>query len=649
MNIKKIDDKPMTIRTKGKTKLHIKGNLEAKNKGRNILVAAGSPKSAGGGEIKENLSGKKRRSVARKIETSGKAVRAKTSLIIKTGATCERKESSEGVHKSALQKNIADIAREKTDSIRKRNKENTVEKKHDALSSVASMGTKMVLDQTEGGEEVYQSYLAARNLSQPLENATVAGRQLYRKKTIKAKAERLKRVQAEKKIRKKTVKNSGVRTAKEALKPAKREVKENVGTGTRATIRAGGILNGVAAKEAGGRGSDGRNMKNTTRNRMIQLFLSRLRQEDSQDGIGKALKDIVMMRVSMLTKQLICYAGVFLLGLFVIAALIALPVIIVVAVIYNSPFAIFFPSISSSETTQQVLTSYISEFNADVDLELTQTVGYDKSEKVYVDFSGYGVPDNFYDILAVYMVKHGNGDTATDMTEKAKKNLKKIIDDMCGYSVTSGTETETDENGNVVSYTVKYVNVTLRTYQDMIPIYGFDTEEKEMLAELMKPEILAMFGCEGSGGEIISPEHYQAIVDSVSDANGKKVVEYVLSKVGYPYSQALRDSGEYFDCSSLAYYAWLHAGVNIAYQGANTAAYEGKLCHDNNWMVHYGEMQPGDLIFYSFEKNGRFRDISHVAVYVGDGNVVEAVNARIGVVYRSMQDRNSIVMIGRPR
>ena len=226
MNIKKIDDKPMTIRTKGKTKLHIKGNLEAKNKGRNILVAAGSPKSAGGGEIKENLSGKKRRSVARKIETSGKAVRAKTSLIIKTGATCERKESSEGVHKSALQKNIADIAREKTDSIRKRNKDNTVEKKHDALSSVASMGTKMVLDQTEGGEEVYQSYLAARNLSQPLENATVAGRQLYRKKTIKAKAERLKRVQAEKKIRKKTVKNSGVRTAKEALKPAKREVKE---------------------------------------------------------------------------------------------------------------------------------------------------------------------------------------------------------------------------------------------------------------------------------------------------------------------------------------------------------------------------------------------------------------------------------------
>ena len=60
-------------------------------------------------------------------------------------------------------------------------------------------------------------------------------------------------------------------------------------------------------------------------------------------------------------------------------------------------------------------------------------------------------------------------------------------------------------------------------------------------------------------------------------------------------------------------------------------------------------MQPGDLIFYSYERNGRFMNISHVAIYAGDGMVVEAANKRLGVVYRPIQGKSSIVMIGRPR
>ncbi len=66
-------------------------------------------------------------------------------------------------------------------------------------------------------------------------------------------------------------------------------------------------------------------------------------------------------------------------------------------------------------------------------------------------------------------------------------------------------------------------------------------------------------------------------------------------------------------------------------------------------LVHYEEMQPGDLIFYSYQRNGRFMDISHVAVYAGNGMVVEAANTNLGVVYRPVQGRNSIVLIGRPR
>ena len=548
----------------------------------------------------------------------------------------------------------------------KQDREKAIGKKNGStVSTLASLGAKTSLDQMEGGSEVYESYMVARNLSRPVESATDAGRRLYRTQAAKAKEKRIKKVQAGKKISKKAAKDSAAKAAKETSKAAaKAAAKETAKTAAKAaaatagtaagtaTTGVGGVLIGAAAGEAVGIAMDKKDVKNSTRNRMIQLFVAKLRQEENQDSIGKALKDIALMRFSMTVKYIIRYVGVFLLALFALVALVTLPIIAVIAIIYNSPFAIFFPSISSGETTQDVLSAYVTEFNREVNDELTNYSGYDTSEKIYVDFEGAGESDNYCDILAVYMVKYGNGDTATDMTDKAKENLKSVFDDMCSYTITSRTDTSTDEEGNTTSTTVKEVNVKLKTYHDMISEYGFDEEEQELLAELMKPENLAMMGYTGGGGdpgETLSPEQYQAIVDAVSDANGKKVVEYALSKVGYPYSQDLRDSGTHFDCSSLAYYAWQNAGVNIMYEGANTAAAEGKFCYDHNYLVNYEEMQPGDLIFYSYSKNGRFFNITHVAVYVGNGMVVEAANERIGVVYRPVQSRSSLVFIGRPR
>ena len=536
----------------------------------------------------------------------------------------------------------------------KQDREKNIGKKNGStVSTLASVGAKNSLDQMEGGSEVYESYMVARNLSRPVESATDAGRRLYRTQAAKAKEKRIKKVQAGKKISKKAAKDSAAQAAKETAKTAAKATAATAGTaaGT-ATTGVGGVLIGAAAEEAVGIAMDKKDVKNSTRNRMIQLFVAKLRQEENQDSIGKALKDIALMRFSMAAKYIIRYVGLFLLALFALVALVALPIIAVIAIIYNSPFAIFFPSISSGETTQEVLSAYVAEFNREVNDELTNYSGYDTSEKIYVDFEGAGELDNYCDILAVYMVKYGNGDTATDMTDKAKENLKSVFDDMCSYTITRRTDTSTDEEGNTTSTTVKEVNVKLKTYHDMISEYGVDEEEQEMLAELMQTENLAMMGYTGGGGdpgETLSPEQYQAIVDAVSDANGKKVVEYALSKVGYPYSQDLRDSGTHFDCSSLAYYAWQNAGVNIMYEGANTAVAEGKFCYDHNYLVNYEEMQPGDLIFYSYSKNGRFFNITHVAIYVGNGMVVEAANERIGVVYRPVQSRSSIVFIGRPR
>ena len=550
----------------------------------------------------------------------------------------------------------------------KAEKEAAVKKKAPVPAAVVSVAAGTALDEMEGGSEIHDAYMAAYTLAKPATNAVDAGRNLYRSKAAKAKQDKLRKKQSRSRIKEKAVKESAVKTARKTAQTAAKETAKETGkkaaketskaaaktAAATAGTGAGGILVGTLAGEAVGIEMDKRDVKNSTRSRMIKLFVAKMRQEDNQDNIGKALKDIVLMRFSMMAKYVVKYVGLFLLALFAIVALIALPVIAVIAVIYNSPFAIFFPSISSGETTQEVLSAYMSEFNDEVNAELNDHAGYDTSEKIYVNYEGSGTPDNFCDILMVYMVKHGDGDTATDMTDKAKQNLKIIFDDMCSFRITSRTDTETDEEGNTTTTTVKEVRVELKSCYDMVSVYGFNAEEQEVLAQLMNPEYLAMLGYTGGGGggdpgEGISPEQYQAIVDAISDENGRKVVAFALSKVGYPYSQAYRDSGNYYDCSSLAYYAWRSAGVSIMYEGSNTAASEGKLCYDNNLLVNYDEMQPGDLIFYSYDRNGRFMNITHVAIYVGNGKVVEAANTRLGVVYRPVQGRSSIVFIGRPR
>ena len=64
--------------------------------------------------------------------------------------------------------------------------------------------------------------------------------------------------------------------------------------------------------------------------------------------------------------------------------------------------------------------------------------------------------------------------------------------------------------------------------------------------------------------------------------------------------------------------------------------------------VTFEEMQPGDLIFWSYCSNGRYKNISHVGMYVGNGKVVEAYSESVGVIYGDVTGKNNIVTICRP-
>ena len=146
------------------------------------------------------------------------------------------------------------------------------------------------------------------------------------------------------------------------------------------------------------------------------------------------------------------------------------------------------------------------------------------------------------------------------------------------------------------------------------------------------------------GGEIPVPDPMDP--ESISDAI-RCLLEWLYSKVGNPYSQKDRDDGYHFDCSSLVYYAYRQLGINVAYRGSNTAAAIAQGLAASGKTVDVSDLQPGDIIFYSHEVNGRYKNISHVAIYIGDGMIIDARGKKYGVVKRAMP-KNHIVMCGRP-
>lgn len=136
--------------------------------------------------------------------------------------------------------------------------------------------------------------------------------------------------------------------------------------------------------------------------------------------------------------------------------------------------------------------------------------------------------------------------------------------------------------------------------------------------------------------------------DLVPGETGNAAVDIALTKLGTPYSQARRNQSGYFDCSSFTHWVYAQLGINLSYGGSDTAASQGRYIMANNLAVSYDSLAPGDLVFYSTKTNRRYMNITHVAIYCGDGYVVDASFGRQKVVYRPIYNVDKIVLCGRP-
>ncbi|MCY7373583.1 MAG: NlpC/P60 family protein [Spirochaetaceae bacterium] len=118
--------------------------------------------------------------------------------------------------------------------------------------------------------------------------------------------------------------------------------------------------------------------------------------------------------------------------------------------------------------------------------------------------------------------------------------------------------------------------------------------------------------------------------DGPASGRAADAVRAAYAQLGDPYSWGSAGPGS-FDCSGLTMYAWRAAGVSLPH--SSSAQYSAVR------RISVSDLQPGDLVFY-------YSPISHVAMYVGGGKVIDAPYPGLSV---HVVDVNSMPIVGAGR
>ncbi len=156
-------------------------------------------------------------------------------------------------------------------------------------------------------------------------------------------------------------------------------------------------------------------------------------------------------------------------------------------------------------------------------------------------------------------------------------------------------------------------------YEEAISI----EEEQERLEE----EAAAQNASTGSNGSSNSSSNSSSNNNQSSNTNpgtssgsslGSKIASYAVQFEGNPYVWGGTSLTNGADCSGFAKSVFAHFGISIP-RTSRAQANSGD-------RVSMGQLQPGDLVFYS--RNGT---INHVAIYIGNGKVISASSPSTGI------------------
>ena len=369
-------------------------------------------------------------------------------------------------------------------------------------------------------------------------------------------------------------------------------------------------------------------------------------------------------------------------------------VIIIIAVLVIALLAMFGVfSANEAADGSKPMTEAIENINAGFQSEMQNRIaelssqsGADVVEVIYEgDMEGAesSVP-NWADVVGVYSIKTSmdeeNPSDITMVTPENTERLRAVFNDMNTASYRTESEAETtivtdeygaiiiDENGNPMTESKTtlfiYVNVVSMDYRDGADMYRFNTDQNEMLAELMRPDYYPLFAellgdTVGDGGEYgfglnITP-------DLPPNELGAQIVAAAKKYIGRSYSS--------MDCSGLVRVAYRDCGLSS--MSGPTSAGMAQKCRDMGVLfTDASQLQAGDLIFFARKDASRgdgyctdtrrcgtgrckrWMQIHHVAIYINSEFLIDSTGGNNSVQIRRHWGKNGSewewVCFGRP-
>jgi cell wall-associated NlpC family hydrolase len=314
------------------------------------------------------------------------------------------------------------------------------------------------------------------------------------------------------------------------------------------------------------------------------------------------------------------------------------------------------------------MTEAIAQINADFQANINAQVEAIKASETFddakVEYAGdmdgdsYAV-NNWADVLSIYAAATMYDELKfLTITPENIGKLRDIYNEMNQLEFytnkTSGPAANADPNAppaTVTTLTV-YVSVNSLTYSDGALLHDFDSKQLSLLERLMSPSYYTYFadllGVDVYDGT--KSEELQQIIASLPEGTkGEAIVKSALIRLGHPYSKSKRGSGNYVDCSYFVYWSYNQAGITIPTSSVEQARY----CYNNGYAIEEKDLKPGDIIFWSKTSChcGRWREIHHAGIYIGNNKVIEASSSKGRVVIRDLWSGGgewAIAMYARP-
>ena len=165
--------------------------------------------------------------------------------------------------------------------------------------------------------------------------------------------------------------------------------------------------------------------------------------------------------------------------------------------------------------------------------------------------------------------------------------------------------------------TIKKYDKTKLTTSTVKEIIGAETSQEVLDKKISEKRVIAekRKAQQKKKKQISSPQ-----IVSTGVVSDNVIINYALQFVGNPYVYGGTSLTHGADCSGFVQSIYKHFGISLP-RGARGQATVGT-------KVSWDALQPGDLIFYS--GNGG-QSITHVAIYIGNAQIVHASTSKGGI------------------